>query len=133
VSGIFISYRREDSAGYAGRLYDRLRQHFGEDHIFLDVQTEPGRDFEVEIDKAISSCDSVLVVVGRRWLEITAAKGLRPDGPKDYVRMEVAAAVRTAVVEPIRHGCDGVGNLGRQIAVHTDHAADAAHAAGYSK
>ena len=34
---IFISYRREDSAGFAGRLFDRLRSRFGENRIFMDV------------------------------------------------------------------------------------------------
>ena len=38
MKGIFISYRREDTAGYAGRLYDRLAAHFGPDRVFMDVE-----------------------------------------------------------------------------------------------
>ena len=39
---VFINYRREDTAPYAGRLYDRLIAHFGEDQVFIDIdQIEP--------------------------------------------------------------------------------------------
>jgi len=34
---IFISYRREDTAPYAGRLYDRLKTAFGDDRLFMDI------------------------------------------------------------------------------------------------
>jgi hypothetical protein len=34
---VFISYRREDSAGHAGRLYDSLQSHFGADNVFMDL------------------------------------------------------------------------------------------------
>ena len=48
---IFISYRREDSVAYAGRLYDRLSGHFGKEHVFMDVDTiELGADF-VEVGR----------------------------------------------------------------------------------
>lgn len=40
---MFPSYRREDSSGHTGRLYDRLSDHFGEAQIVRDVETtEPG-------------------------------------------------------------------------------------------
>jgi len=59
---IFISYRREDSAGYAGRIYDRLTAHFGKDAIFMDVDTiAAGVDFVEVLENAVQSCD-VLVV-----------------------------------------------------------------------
>ena len=34
---IFISYRREDTAGRAGRLFDALVGRFGERDVFQDV------------------------------------------------------------------------------------------------
>jgi hypothetical protein len=37
LSGVFINYRREDSGGHAGRLYDRLRQHYGPHRVFRDI------------------------------------------------------------------------------------------------
>ena len=61
----FISYRREDSAGYAGRLYDRLSTHFGAEHVFMDIDTlEPGVDFVEVIEDAISKCDILVVIIG---------------------------------------------------------------------
>ncbi len=36
---IFISYRRDDSAAHAGRLYDRLIDHFDQQSVFMDVDT----------------------------------------------------------------------------------------------
>jgi hypothetical protein len=53
---IFISYRRDDSGGWAGRLYDRLSQQFGRDNIFMDINTiEPGLDFVEVIQEAVTS------------------------------------------------------------------------------
>ena len=40
---IFISYRRDDSAGHAGRLYDRLEGHFGQGQVFMDVDVPVNR------------------------------------------------------------------------------------------
>ena len=42
----FISYRRQDSRAAAGRLYDRLSAHFGDEHLFMNIDDmEPGQDF----------------------------------------------------------------------------------------
>jgi hypothetical protein len=50
LSGIFVSYRRSDSQGEAGRLFDDLVKHFGEDTVFMDVAAiEAGRDFRKAI------------------------------------------------------------------------------------
>jgi hypothetical protein len=35
--GIFISHRREENSDLAGRLHDRLADHFGEHKVFMDV------------------------------------------------------------------------------------------------
>ena len=59
VSRIFISYRREDAPGHAGRLYDRLTAHFGADQVFIDIDTiEPGEDFVSAIETAVGSVDT---------------------------------------------------------------------------
>ena len=34
---VFISYRRDDSAAHAGRIYDRLRDHFGDEQVFREI------------------------------------------------------------------------------------------------
>ncbi len=56
---IFISYRRNDSATSAGRIYDRLEGHFGQGQVFMDVDTiRPGMDFVDVVQEAVDSCDA---------------------------------------------------------------------------
>ena len=55
---IFISYRRDDSLGSTGRLYDRLVEHFGADSVFIDVDgIAPGEDFIDAIEQAVGKCE----------------------------------------------------------------------------
>ena len=95
MDGIFISYRRDDSAGYAGRLYDRLAAHFGVDRVFMDVEgIEPGTDFIVAIEKALRSCRVLIVLIGDEWLDIRDVRGRRRlDDPNDFIRIETGTAL----------------------------------------
>ena len=92
---IFLSYRRDDSAGHAGRLSDRLSQHFGEHQLFVDIDTiEPGEDFIEVIEQAVRCCEVLIAVIGKTWLSITDGLGRRRlDNPEDYVRVELATAL----------------------------------------
>ena len=96
---IFISYRRTDSAGYAGRIYDRLAAHFGKDAIFMDVDTiEAGVDFVEVLENAVQSCDVLAALIGKQWLNIKDEAGERRlDNPQDFVRIEVAAALNRSI------------------------------------
>jgi hypothetical protein len=100
MSGIFISYRSEDSAAYAGRLYDRLSVHFGAEQVFMDVDDiPPGADFAAHIDARVGSCDAMVVVIGRNWLSARNADGqLRLSDPNDFVGLEVALALQRGVL-----------------------------------
>jgi tetratricopeptide (TPR) repeat protein len=92
---VFISYRRQESSGMAGRLYDRLAARFGDDQVFMDVDTiAPGVDFGNVIAQAVSTCEVLLAVIGPGWLTISDADGQRRlDDPDDIVRLEIAAAL----------------------------------------
>lgn len=92
---IFISYRREDSRGSAGRLYDQLAAYFGRDRIFMDVDTiQPGLDFVDAIEVAVRETDVLIVVIGSAWLNALDASGNRRlDNPEDFVRLEIATAL----------------------------------------
>jgi hypothetical protein len=92
---VFLSYRREDSAAWAGRLHDSLAARFGERNIFQDVvAVEPGEDFADRIDRAMTEADAALAVIGPNWLTVTDDSGTRRlDEPGDYVRSELAAAL----------------------------------------
>jgi hypothetical protein len=96
---IFICYRREDSSGHSGRLYDRLIQHFGKERVFLDVgRIRIGDDFVKIIDRAVSDSRAMIVVIGEDWLAATDASGRRRlDDHQDYVRTEIAAGLRKSI------------------------------------
>ncbi len=96
---VFINYRREDSAHAAGRLYDRLIAHFGEDQVFIDIdQIEPGEDFVEAINRKVSACDIAIVAIGPNWLRAIDASGKRRlDDEEDFVRMEIVAALQRQI------------------------------------
>ena len=107
MDGIFISYRRDDSAGYTGRLYDRLAAHFGADKVFMDVAgIELGTDFVTAIEQAVGSCKVLIVVIGDEWLSTTDAAGRRRlDDPHDFVRLETSVALEREIrVVPVLVG-----------------------------
>ena len=92
---ILINYRRDDSLGSAGRLYDRLVDHLSREKVFMDVDAiEPGVDFVEVIERAIGNCDVFVAVIGPDWLTITDDEGRRRlENPDDFVRLEIAAAL----------------------------------------
>lgn len=101
---IFISYRRSDEAGFAGRLYDRLRQRFGATRIFMDVGSiELGRDFVDALESALQRCAIAIVIIGSRWLGAVDEDGYRRlDNPEDFVRAEIEGALqRDICVVPV--------------------------------
>ena len=107
MSIIFISYRRDDSAPYAGRLYDRLTARFGKGQVFMDIDhIEPGEDFVEVINRKVSACETAVVLIGKAWLSATDGEGRRRlDDPEDFVRLEVAAALQRKVrVVPVLVG-----------------------------
>jgi hypothetical protein len=94
VSDIFISYRREDGGGDAGRLYDRLSTRFDKARIFMDIDMGLGVDFVNKIEQGVGSCKVLVAVIGRSWLEIKDNEGRRRlDDPNDWVRLEITAAL----------------------------------------
>lgn len=106
MKGIFISYRREDSAPYAGRICDHLRRTFPSTSVFMDVDAvTPGADFVNAIDANLGESGVVLVVIGPQWESIKGADGQRRiDSPDDYVVREIAAAMSQSNVIPLLVG-----------------------------
>ena len=97
-ASIFISYRRRETAGHAGRLYDGLVEHFGAERVFMDVTMEPGVDFAETIQAAVGSCGALVALIGEEWLTVTDAAGKRRiDDPADVHRMEIEAALDRSV------------------------------------
>ena len=96
--GVFISYRRSETSGYAGRLYDALAEHFGAERVFMDVTMEAGIDYTVRIGDAIGSCGALIAVIGDEWLTVTDERGNRRiDDPADLHRVEIESALDRGV------------------------------------
>lgn len=95
-AGVFISYRRADTAAYTGRLYDYLTDHFHSDRIFMDVEgIGAGERFSTALDSALASSAAVIVMIGPRWVSIEGSDGKRRlDDPADWVRIEVSTSLK---------------------------------------
>jgi hypothetical protein len=92
---IFLSYRRDDSGGHVGRLYDALSAKFGSTRIFVDIDhISAGQDFVQVVDDAVARCAVLLVVIGKRWAGTGRVGKRRIDNPGDFVRLEVAGGLR---------------------------------------
>jgi hypothetical protein len=66
---IFISYRRTDAKGVAGRLSDTLEAYFGNNRVFRDIEDiTGGAEFGQVIEKNLHSSDAVIVLIGPDWL-----------------------------------------------------------------
>ena len=96
---IFISYRRDDTSGYAGRLYDQISQHVGADHVFMDVaDIGPGSDFVEVIEKQVGTCDALIALIGTNWLTVKDDQNRpRIGNSGDFVSIEILAALKRNV------------------------------------
>ena len=94
---IFISYRRGDVPGEASRLYDELEREFGKANVFMDVNKMlAGQRFDHVLDEALSQCDVLISVIGRRWMEILSEHAR--SGERDFAHDEIAAALQRKIV-----------------------------------
>ena len=99
AGGIFISYRRDDTRHVAGRLAGDLMDRFGAERIFRDIDSiDAGDEFPQRLDKALNHCVLMLVLIGRQWLGATDGQQRRRlDDPNDWVRLEIATALRRGI------------------------------------
>jgi formylglycine-generating enzyme required for sulfatase activity len=104
MSTVFISYRRENTAGEARALFNDLVARLGENSVFMDVDSIAlGRDFRSVLQETTASCDLMLVLIGRNWADAKDEGGrIRLKNPTDYVRLEIEAALkRDIAVTPV--------------------------------
>ncbi len=113
MSGLFISYRRSDSAPWAGRLKDHLDLRFGAGLVWRDFDSlNPGDDWLAEIRQSIAEADAVLVMIGPHWLAGAGGRR-RLEEPGDVLAGEIAQALAgPAAVVPVLVG--GAGMPGPQ-------------------
>ena len=102
-TSVFISYRRDDAAGHAGRLFDHLSARLGDGRVFMDVDSiEPGSDFAEVIATALDKCQAAIVIIGPRWASERLSQA------DDLVRIEVETAMsrRLPVIPVLVHGAE---------------------------
>src|SRR5262245_21979989 len=107
ASKIFISYRRDDDPSAAARVRDGLAAAFGKASLFMDVDNLfAGQRFDEELAKALATCDVLIVAIGANWMDLLKAR--IASGERDYVREEIAEALRRKLVAiPVRVGREG--------------------------
>jgi hypothetical protein len=91
---ILISYRRSDSSAITGRIFDRLAHQYGEDSVFMDVDSIPiGINFRNHILETLQRSDVVVAVVGAGWLGRNEDGVARMQEASDPVRVEIETAL----------------------------------------
>jgi TIR domain/Sel1 repeat len=96
--GVFICYRREESAFAARAIYDRIAQKVGRENVFLDVDNiDPGVDWFDALNEQVGACDALIAVIGRNWVAADKDNRRRIDDPDDFVRIEIEAALKRGV------------------------------------
>ena len=93
--GVFISYRRLDAGGSAGRLHGDLRRQFGEGHVFRDREMRPGTNWVKRLAAKAGACHVMLVVIGQKWATVRDDGAAEPRlaNPRDTLRNEIETAL----------------------------------------
>src|SRR4051812_8405719 len=146
---IFISYRRDDAAGWAGRLSRELKEDLTGYSVFMDIDSiEPGLDYEEVIDVQPQAGDADQAAPDERREEVQGGEAavahqhdlapgqpaarLESHLPRPVGQLLVAPAVLAAV--PLRRGQSGEERQGPDPARPGDrgqeHQAEPAQAAG---
>jgi hypothetical protein len=124
MAGLFISYRREDLPGFAGRLADALEAEFGAENVFRDIEDiRPGDDFAEVIERQLREVDALLVVIGPSWLTASRDGIRRLDEADDFVRQEIRVGLESG--KPVLPVLIGTGAMPAE----TDLPADIRHLA----
>lgn len=96
MGAVFLNYRRGDSEGQARALFVELTKLLGKASVFMDVDSIAlGRDFRQVLQERLGSCDVMVALIGPDWLDAADPSGNRRlDSPTDFVRQEIAAALK---------------------------------------
>jgi hypothetical protein len=107
MADIFICYRHDDSAGWVRALYNELKGRFGPRRVFIDHNIPGGTKFPVRIMNEIQRASVFLVVIGKDWLPASTWDRSRLESPDDWVRQEIAAALKRrkiSIIPVLVHG-----------------------------
>ena len=109
--GIFLSYRREDTAPYARLLQFQLRERFPDARVFLDLDSiEVGLDFAEVIREAVESCTVLVALIGRQWATLADEEGHRIMGACPPEQTMTLQLIHSFVRYARAHGGELQGN-----------------------
>lgn len=100
MGGIFVSYRRHDSAAMTLIVVRELKKRYCTTKMFYDADPETraqllGANLPKVLVEKLRESTVALIVIGRDWLDQRDSSGRRRlDDPNDYVRLEVQTALR---------------------------------------
>ena len=98
---VFLCYRREDTRWVAGSLADALRNRFGADNVFVDVDRARVGNWRERVNDALATSAAMLVLIGPGWLEEIEKRA----EIEDEVRYEIGSALsRGTAVVPVTVG-----------------------------
>ena len=97
MKNVFISYRRDDNPDATGRICDELRERFGPQSVFMDIDNIPfAIDFRDHVRETLKQSDIVLAVVGPRWRGAGEGR-VRLEDEDDPVRAEIEIAMQAGI------------------------------------
>jgi pterin-4a-carbinolamine dehydratase len=96
---VFISYRRDDEGTTSRFIKTELDRVFGAEHIFMDIDNiRKGDRWKEIIEKNINSCNCLIVIIGKRWLQLHDEHyARRLDKKEDWVRREIETCLQRKI------------------------------------
>ena len=94
---IFISYRRKDTGGYAGRLYDYLKKEYGASNVLFDIEVDATvEELRTWVQRVVPESSVIIVLIGDQWIE-DKLKRRRLEDEDDIVRLEIELALNNEI------------------------------------
>ena len=95
MAGVFLSYRRNDSGGWAGRLRDHLALRYGEDRVWQDVDNlTVGADYLPQSSRTSPRPTPFSSSSARTGSMNSHRAGQDAGNPKDVLRTEIVHALK---------------------------------------
>lgn len=89
---IFISYEREDAAGWAGSIYQRLKDSYGPTIVFKDEEeTRTGTDWPPRLARLVKMCNALVLIIGPGWTDSRIITKLNDE--TNWVHKEIVTAI----------------------------------------
>ncbi len=95
MTHIFVNYRHADSRPNTLILANKLKQEFGENFVFIDVDDMVAGNWTEQIEEQLNKSKVFLCIMGPEWLKLqnTESGQRRLDEENDVVRREIEYAL----------------------------------------